>query len=160
MPIENGVETTLDRVDEMLRSVTFLTDHKVMVGIPAANASRHDGQINNAALGYIHEFGSPIHNIPPRPWLFPAVNAMQHEAAKRLEKAADLAFDGKKNDALHALNALGLWAQAEVKKHVVEGPFAPLRPATLAARRRAGRRGTKPLLDTTQMFNAIGYVVK
>jgi hypothetical protein len=38
--------------------------------------------------------------------------------------------------------------------------FAPLAAATLAARRRKGRTGTKPLIDTGQLRRAITYVLR
>ena len=156
---ENGVETVIDRVDQQLKSVAFLTKTKVMVGIPS-NTNAHNGPMNNAAIGYIQHFGSPAQNIPARPWLCPAVNAMQDKAAAMLEKAACLVFDGKTEEAENALNALGLLAVAEIQKYIVSSPFKPLASSTLARRKRLGHTSTKPLLDTYSFWRSISYVVR
>jgi hypothetical protein len=58
------------------------------------------------------------------------------------------------------LNAAGLLAQAAVKNWMRKGEgFAPLSPRTIAARQRQGAQGTKPLIRTGQLLNAITYVV-
>jgi hypothetical protein len=157
---ENGVEIKIDRVKEMLDSVSYLTKNKVMVGTPAATAGRSGDPINNAAIGYINEYGSPAKNIPPRPWLYPPVNAMQDKAAAMLEKAADAVFDGKPGDAENTMNALGLLAVAEIRKFIVAGAFVPLAPRTLADRKRRKITSTKPLLATYSFWRAISYVVR
>ncbi|MCJ2023540.1 hypothetical protein, partial [Methylobacterium sp. J-067] len=64
---------TLDPLSrEFLRAV----EKRVLIGIPAE--SMHPGEkgekpINNAALGYLFEYGQPEKNLPARPHLFPGV---------------------------------------------------------------------------------------
>jgi len=156
--VENGVILNLDRMEEMMRKVQDIASTQVLVGIPAAKSPRQGDPINNAALGYIHEFGSPAHNIPARPWLGPPVNRMRDEAAAMLKKAAELRFDGKAAESDQVLNALGLTAQNKVKANIVAGgdpKFAPNAPSTIA------RKGSdRPLVDTAQMLNSVTYVLR
>ena len=158
MAVENGVILNLDRLEEMMRKTQELASTQVLVGIPAANTSRKDGPISNAALGYIHEMGSPARNIPARPWLGPPVNRMKDEAAAMLKQAAELRFDGKTPEADQVLNALGLTAQNKVKANLVAGgdpAFAPNAPSTIA------RKGSdSPLINTAQLLNSITYVLR
>lgn len=157
-----GVTIIVDRVKELKDSINSLASQRVFVGIPAAKAGREETEgkpINNATLGYIHEFGAPEANIPARPFLIPGVKNAQKETVVRLRQAGKAALEGRKADVDKALNAAGLGAQNSVRRKITEGPFVPLKPATLAARRRKGRKGTKPLIDTTQLRSAISYVI-
>src|ERR1019366_6299725 len=93
-----GVKVTVDKTDDMMRAVKLLTTRRVLIGIPDVNAAREPSAddpspINNAALGYIHEFGSPINNIPARPFLVPGVASIKDQAIARLKKAAQAALD-------------------------------------------------------------------
>jgi len=158
MAVENGVIVNLDLVEQTMRTVQDIASTQVLVGIPAANTARQGGPIGNAALGYIHEMGSPAHNIPARPWLAPPVNRMRDEAAAMLKKAAELRFDGKAAEADQVLNALGLTAQSKVKANITAGgdpKFAPNAPSTVA------RKGSdSPLIDTAQLLNSVTYVLR
>src|SRR5882724_12416208 len=70
------VDVTVDKVKEVQLAIRALANTRVMVGIPSDKAARK-GKINNAQLGYIHEFGAPEVNIPPRPFLVPGVQGAQ-----------------------------------------------------------------------------------
>ena len=155
MPIEAGVSIELDRVEAVMKQVNELSRLQVLVGFPAATASRSGEPINNAALAYIQEHGSPARNIPARPFLGPAVNAMQDRAVAMLRQAADLQLHDKPAEARNALDALGLAAQAAVRNKIVSGPFVPNAPSTIA------RKGSdRPLIDTGAMLAAVNYVVR
>lgn len=155
---------TKDRVDEMLASVQELVQKELLVGIPAATAARdpEDGEepIDNATLGYIHEFGAPAANIPARPFLIPGLQDARDQVGKRLGRAASAALDGNAERIEDEYDAAGLIAQNAVRRKITEGPFVPLKPATLAKRRARGRKGDKPLLDTGQLRRSITYVVR
>lgn len=154
----NSVKLTYDGSEALLKTLKALTDNVILVGIPAG-AGREDGP-SNATLGYIHEFGSPARNIPARPFLIPAVNSVQDKAVGLLQQAAACQMDNKPGAAMQALKAAGQLAVNAVKTKIVSGPFAPLKPATIAARRRRGNLGTKPLIDTTQMLQSVTYVIR
>lgn len=185
-----GVKITVDRVDAVLRAVTALTKQQVVVGIPAEFNDRDpkDGNsIGNAELLYIHEHGSPAANIPARPTLIPGIKAYQPRAIERLKKAGQAAMEsaslsgstterdvsmvapiiaGAGSDknpvkgVTDQLNAIGLEAVVSVKKQFTEGNLEPLKPATIAARKRAGFEGERPLVRTGDLMRHINYAIR
>jgi hypothetical protein len=150
------VKITKDRVPALLKAVRDLTKQEVLVGIPAENAGRDDdAPINNAELGYIHEFGAPAANIPPRPFLVPGITGAESRFTPHMEAAAGAAIDGNEGRVSQGLNRAGIVAASAVKTKIDEGPFAPLSEVTIE------RKGSdKPLLDTGQMRNAVTHVVR
>lgn len=179
-----SIKITVDKLGEIMKSINDLVSKDVLVGIPDSKANRNDvdGEpINNAQLGYIHEFGSPINNIPARPFLHTGIEDAESEIAGQLKKAADSALDGKYAAMNAGFNKAGLVAQNSVKAKINSGDFAPLADSTLAGRaRRGGSRGKaaadelasrregnapsnaqiKPLIDTGQLRNSITYIVR
>jgi hypothetical protein len=128
----------------MLRAVRDLTDAEVLVGIPESTTGRdnEDGKdITNAALGYIHEFGAPEVNIPPRPFLIPGVEKSLDRSSHQLELAAKAALKGEASTVRMRLEVAGQIAAASAKREISYGDFAPLKPSTIRNRRRS--RGTK-----------------
>lgn len=159
--IKLGLSKKKDLTPVLLKSVKLLTERQVLVGVPDVKADREDKGINNAALAYIHDQGSPAQNIPARPFLGPGIKDAKLEIQRRLEQVAKIALRGAiRQDIERGLSAVGMTAQSAVRNRITKGPFAVLKPATLAARRRRGRRGTKPLIDTGQLRNSITYVVR
>ncbi len=155
-----SVTVTRDNAKNVIAAIQDMAKKHVLVGIPSSENGRNDGSIGNAALGAIHENGSGVRNIPPRPFLKPGVAAAAEQCVKVLKSAAQNAFTDK-NAIDKGLNAAGLIAQASVKKRIVsqEG-FTPLKAATLAARKRKGAKGEKALIRTGQLLNSITYVVR
>jgi hypothetical protein len=145
---------------------------RLVVGIPEEKTKRND-KMNNATLGYIHEFGSPANNIPARAWLVPGVKASQPKWTKLMEKAGQFAFEGELPKFDAAMNSAGTVAVSSVKTHITAGIPPPLAPLT-RARRQAKRKKTKtgpsplpsmfggmtPLVDTAQMLNSVTYVLR
>jgi hypothetical protein len=171
-----------DHIDEVLKSIRQLSRARVYVGIPATSAGRSDPKSpSNALLGYVHEHGSPERNIPARPFLIPGVKSVEDRTQAGLQRAAEYALDGKIEQMLHQLGAVGMTAASAVKKKISEGLAPPLAERTVRARLRktqAGRRrlrkleqggvnlyqwgatNLKPLIDTGQLRNAITYVIR
>ena len=62
-------------VDELNKAVNKIADYfdgsySTSIGIIGSKNTRPaEGDIDNAGLGLVHEFGSIIRNIPPRSWL-------------------------------------------------------------------------------------------
>jgi phage gpG-like protein len=157
------MKITKDDVAKVLASIQDLAKKQVLVGIPASKAERQEGDeepINNAQLGYIHEFGAPASNIPARPFLNPGIARTQESINNHLQKAAKAAMDGNSEKVDVELNATGLIAQAGARNEINSGAFEALAAATLAARLRRGRTGDKPLIDTGQLRNSITYVIR
>lgn len=158
--MKTGVQITKDQVDKVLRQIQRMTDKELLVGIPADEASRNDGSVTNPMLGFLHEHGSPLQNIPARPFLVPGAERSTPKAAKALKPYATKSLTGEA-DIEQGLEAAGLVMQAGVKNYMrsSEG-MAPLAPATIAARQAKGYKGTKPLIRTAQLLNSINYVIR
>lgn len=138
------VQVTVDKVKLVQAAIKELANTRVMVGIPSDKAARTGkGQaINNAQLGYIHEFGAPEVNIPARPSLYPGVRSVQDSSTiPRLKEAGKNALDGNKPAMLQQFHAIGLIASTAVKKRITDNIPPPLSPRTIAGRAR--QRGTK-----------------
>lgn len=154
------MKVTKDNVDSMLAAVKAMANQRVLVGVPSEEAPRRGEPLNNATLAYIHENGSPARNIPARPFLKVGVESAKPKLLSTLKAYAKQAFTNKAAIE-QGLNAAGLVAQSAVKNRIRSGEgFAPLKPGTLAARRRKGAKGTKPLIRTGQLLNSITYVVR
>jgi hypothetical protein len=137
--------------------------------VPATKTDRRDESgaavpINNAALAYIHENGAPEVGIPARPFLGPSVKENKSEIVAGFKVAGELAGKGNAAAVERQLHRIGLRAQAAARKKITEGPFVPLKPATIAARKRKrkSRKNTdiRPLIDTAQLRNSLSYVIK
>lgn len=173
------VKMTVDKLSAVIKSISELARKEVLVGVPESNDERKDDeQINNAAIGYIMETGSPVNNIPAREHLVPGIQDVQDEVAALLRNGAVAALNGQQSGVLRALNAAGMIGQRGVRAKITEGMFAPLAESTLRARARRGRKGAarelasraagnapdnsnaKPLIDTGQYRQSITYVVR
>lgn len=154
------VKTTTDNVAAVLRAIAKLQKMDVLVGVPDGAPCRSDSALSNAEIGYLLEHGVPELNIPPRPHLAAGVGDAQNNYMPYLKKAASSALGANTEDAIKALNAAGMEAQSGVVEKILDGACAPLTESTLAARRRRGRTGIKPLNDTGQYRQSITYVVR
>ena len=184
------VHVVLDNSQAFLAALEELTKNAVFVGIPSTRVTRdpvpgEPNAPNNAVIGYVQENGDPAKNVPPRPFLLPAVEENRAEILKRLRAIATAGFAGKLPLVKSLRVQLGLFAQRAVQQKITEGPFQPLSEVPLQrrasrkfgkgaagsrkgarlelARRAAGlAAGTdfaRPLIDTGQLRRAITYVV-
>jgi hypothetical protein len=174
--LANGIEIVLDNTEAMLKAIQNLTRQRVMVGIPSDSAGRPGGPINNASLGYLHEFGSPARNLPARPWLYPEVARQQDKAVELLRRAAVFVTEGKAADGQKQLEALGMMVTAAVKNNILAGGDPPFHDWSDSYKRQRGVAGQKTrsaqtpnapksgnytiLVDTAQMLNSITYVIR
>lgn len=149
-----------DKVEQVLKGIRLLDDESVYVGIPEKKDARTKGKINNAYLGATQEFGSPKHNIPARPFLVPGVRDSEKRVRPQLRKAADAAMEGHHSEVMRRFNSAGMIAQNVVRAVINRGIAPPLKKSTIAARKRRGRTGAKPLIDTGQLRNSITYVIR
>lgn len=154
-----------DRTNAVAMALKLMASMEVLVGIPAEKAPRTSAEaksqpISNAALGYIHNYGSPTQNIPARPFMEPGIKQAQRDIEQSLERAGLAALDGKPDQMLKSLHAAGIKAATSVKNKINSGIPPALKSSTIAARKRRGRTGTKPLIDTGQLRNSITYVVR
>jgi len=161
---KTGLTVVLDNVSKIAAGIELLATTRVMVGVPADKADRRNGPINNAALAYIHDKGAPEANIPARPFMEPGVESKAAEIREGIGKAGELALDGKPDAVERQYHRVGAIGRDAIKAKITDGPFEPLKPSTIAARKRKrqSRNNTniKPLIDTGAMRNAINYVVR
>lgn len=157
--MKSGVFVTKDRVKKVLGAIATLPQQDVLVGVPGDTSDR-SGEITNAALAYIHDQGAPEANIPARPFMRPGIADAKDAIAEQFKRGGQSVLKGNAGGMERALHAAGLTASSAVKKRITTGPFIPLAASTIAARRRKGFSGTKPLIRTGQMRNAITYVVR
>lgn len=153
-----------DGLPELLRNLKRLEMKTVLVGVPADESERKEvsqDEMNNATLLYIHEHGSPLNNIPARPSLDPGIKNGKDRIIKYFRKAAeDMLISGDQRKVDQSLHSAGMVAQNSIRAVINSGVPPELAESTLAARRRRGRTGTKPLIDTGQLRNSITYVLE
>lgn len=144
-----------DKVGDLMKQVESLTQRELLVGISEGSDDRGGGEIGNAALGYIHEHGSPAQNIPERPFLVPGIRMAARAISARLGQGAQAALTGRADLVDAAFTNAGLLAQASVRRKITDGPFTPNAPATIA------RKGSdQPLVDTGRLREAVTYVIR
>lgn len=161
MAVRPGVVKTLDNMKRVLEGVALLGRLHPMVGIPGDDAARKDGDtITNAALLYIHENGAPEVGIPARKTMKPGIKNATPEINRRLRLAGKAALDGKPQSVRNQMAAAGQAGASAIKAMINSNVGPPLKPATLAARKRRGVKRTNTLVDTGQMRNAVTYVVR
>jgi hypothetical protein len=154
------VREITDNSAGVFKAISVLRENDVLVGVPEENTERKNDEPTNAMLAYINDKGSPTQNIPPRPFLEPGIQDAKDRIEDGLRKAGEAALDGKSDAVLSNLNAVGLVASTSVKLRINTGPFVPLKPATVAARRRQGFTGTRPLIVTAQLRNSVTFIVR
>jgi hypothetical protein len=133
-------QVTIDKTEDFKKIIAGFQRDAVLVGIPEETGERKNdpkekGEISNAALLAINNFGSPINNIPPRPVMQIGIRNAQAAIAEHFKTMAR-----------------DVWSNQEG----IAGPAA----STLASRKSDGFKGTKALIRTGQMRNAITYVVR
>jgi hypothetical protein len=143
-----------DNLTKVLKQISNLAKQSVLVGIPDDSPERHDGEISNAQLAYVQNYGSPAAGIPARPFMEPGIEDAKERISAQLKKGSRALMDGDLHTANQAMNAAGLIAVNSIKNKITDGDFEPLKPATVK------RKGSdKPLVDTGSMRNAITYLI-
>jgi hypothetical protein len=138
------------RLVEELRNRLGQTNQVVKVGLPT-NVTEEETGVSLALVGAVHEFGSPKMHIPERPWLRPAVRLARNEL-NRLNRINFVKMIKGQITSTQALEQLGAMAVGKVQDYIVNGEFAPLSEATVAA-----KGSSKPLIDTGQMRQNVMY---
>lgn len=167
----NPTLTTIDFTHEFKETVSRFKRDAVLVGIPEDDNARKPGEekepehIGNAAILAINHFGSDNGHIPPRDVLGTGIRNAQPEIAEQLKLAAQNAFKVRKGpSALTTYYERAGTLAANSCKRVINEQEGLKEPAesTLKARKyltKNGFKGTKALLVTGQVRNAITYVV-
>jgi hypothetical protein len=162
--MKTGLTIVRDNLSKVSKSIEALGRARVMVGVPSDKAPRSGDPINNASLAYIMENGAPEVNIPARPFLKPGIAAVQPQIAAGLKKAGEYALQGRADAVGREFHRVGAIGRDAVKRKITDGPFVPLKPATIAARKRKRKSRTntdiKPLIDTGALRASISYAIR
>jgi hypothetical protein len=162
--MKTGLTVLHDDLAKMAAGIKKLATTRVLVGVPSDKATRTDGPLNNAQLAYIQNNGAPEANIPARPFMEPAIESKSREIRDALGKAAELALEAGPDAVDRQFHRVGAIGRDAIKAKITDGPFTPLKPSTIAARKskRKSRSNTdiKPLIDTGSLRNSINYVIR
>lgn len=78
---------TKDNTSVLTQLLQKLEQQQVLLGIPidSDNNERSDSNLTNAQIGFIQEYGSPINNLPARPFLIPGIENNTREFSKAIQ---------------------------------------------------------------------------
>jgi hypothetical protein len=157
-----SLKVTTDFTDQFNAVIKKFKNDLVLVGIPAEDNSREEDQpIGNAALLAINNFGSEANGIPPRPVMNIGIKNAQDQIVEQYKKATIEALTKGTAVLSPIYNRVGIIASNSIKKAInAQIGFPGPAESTLATREAEGFKGTKSLIVTGQMRNAITYVVK
>lgn len=164
------------------KALSFLENTRCLVGIPEKGSSRGSDDINNAELAFIHtngssepkedsqdgnqsvaelayirSKGSPKRNIPPRPFIEPAIeqSRTRKEITKLLQSAAIKAIEGDTSAALADMHKAGICGENAVKDYIGSSNLTPNSEATIK------RKGSSaPLIDTGSLRSSVTHVIE
>lgn len=143
------------RLKQVMKRAEQLNQLQLVAGIPNDETSREDsGEITNAELGIIHEWGAPEKGIPERSFMRSTMSE-ERENLGRLGKV-QIAECLEGNTSPHDVFAtIGAYLQGKIVDKITDGEFKPNNENTVK------RKGSsKPLIDTGQLRGAITYEVR
>lgn len=123
----------------------------VAVGVLGSTSARGDGKIDNVGLAVVHEYGL---GAPERSFLRSTFDARKedwyHLAGRLLGKVTRglIPLD-------QALGLIGLRAQADIRKRIVDGIPPPNALSTIKA-----KGSSTPLIDTDRLLGSISFEVR
>ena len=151
-----GIEVMKLRVKEL---------EKLNLFVGWLESAKYDGGTPVAGVAAVHEYGSPKMNIPPRPFMRPAIADNKSEWLKIIEQGARAIINGK-STANQVLELLGLKASGDVKVAIKNVTEPSLQAETVASKARKKADGktigslNKPLVEEAIMINSVTYEVK
>ncbi|AUN22250.1 hypothetical protein RSJ22_12715 [Clostridium botulinum] len=104
---------------------------------------------------YVHENGSPLWNVPPRPVLEPAMDNSKERIAKKMKQAALSTLDG--NNLTPELEKVGTLGQ-NIARDWFTNPENKWHKNSDDTIKRKG--SDKPLIDTGELRKSIIYTIK
>ena len=120
----------------------------VQVGI-FANDVRREGEVSNAELGTIHEFG--LGDVPERSWLRGWADENRDAIIRNLRLIGKGIFLSK-DDVRVACDRFGQWAVGGIKRRIQAHIPPPNTEATIQA-----KGSSTPLIDTGQFIGSIQF---
>lgn len=139
----------LQRLQDFLEA---MGDSKVYVGVNKDTNGRGKGEVGNALIAFVHEFGI---GVPERSFLRSTIieNAEKYRKIQVDNILPAIASGTLTAD--EAYRRLGLVVSNDVKLKMANGNFTPLNQKTI------DRKGSsKPLIDTGELRQSITYEVR
>ena len=162
----NIIENT-DSINKMTKAVERLRKTRVEVGLP------EDASARNRWLLALHERGSPIMRIPPRPVVGPALaqGEVQDAIAEGLRSACEAAFDGNEAGIDAGFEAAGEAGVQGIRDYIDTGIEPGNAKVTISGGwiyNRAAKKGVKvpgkgfdkPMYDTGELYNSFAFEVR
>ena len=156
-----------DRLEKRLSALRYLATHKVSVGLPSSAPGR------SRFLLAIHEHGSPVMHIPPRPVIGPGLSRPEtrQAMAEALLSAVAAAHAGDEAAAAAGLEACGQAGADGIRAYIDSGIQPSNSPVTIhggwifnpVARvgvHIPGKGFDKPLYATGALYASFSYEVK
>ena len=146
----------MEITDELFYAFAKLPEYYIEIGVVSGDTERKEYVgITNAELMFIHEYGSPINNIPERPVLQMTIDWANKELLEDTVSRAIDAFveSDLDEDALEKELRKMCVRMENYARHIIydnDGRLAPNSPA-VAAR----KKGNHPLFDTGQLAKSI-----
>lgn len=136
---------------DLAKAIDSISQKNVYIGVIGNNAGR-EGELNNAQLMAIHEFGTD--HIPERAPIRKTMAKNGDSYGTMFEKAIMGVLEGK-SDADLILNRVGAQVSGDVVGEIQAGVDPVLAPSTIK------RKGSdRPLIDTGALVQSISYEVK
>jgi hypothetical protein len=161
------LKVTKDFTKDFNETIKRFKDDAVLIGIPADNTERNGDKeepIGNAAILAINHFGSEEAHIPPRPVLIIGIRNAKEDIAAIFKEGMKTVLKKGVNGLSTMYERAGTVAANACKKVInTQDSIDPPADSTLRARKyltASGFKGTKSLLVTGQVRNAITYVVR
>ena len=142
--------TAREGLQKLIKHIDSLKKQDVYVGVTASS----NGMRGNALIAMVMEYGSPVNKIPARSFLVSTIVENGDKYAKIIAETIPQAIkNGMSKEDAYA--RLGTMAMNDVKLKIVNGPFTPLKDATVK------RKGSsKPLVDTGALRQSITWEVR
>lgn len=136
---------------DLAKAINSISQKNVYIGVIGNNAGR-EGELNNAQLMAIHEFGTE--HIPERAPIRKTMAKNGDSYGTMFEKAIKGVLEGH-SDADLILNRIGAQVAGDVVGEIQSGIEPELAPSTIK------RKGSdRPLIDTGALVQSISYEVK
>lgn len=143
--------TVSDHRGPGLRALLEELDLEISVGIHEDEGATSHGELTNAEIGAIHEFGL---GVPERSFIRGYMDERQAEIEQAQEAALERILDGA--DPRVEAERLGLKLEAGVKERILARIPPPLAEST---KKRRGENAV-PLVDTSQLLGSIRSKVR
>lgn len=143
--------TAQQGLKDLASAINSISKKSVYIGVIGDNAGR-EGELNNAQLMAIHEFGTA--NIPERAPIRKTMAKNGEGYGAKFEKAIMGVLEGR-TDADLILNRIGAQVAGDIVGEIQAGVDPELSPSTIK------RKGSdRPLIDTGELVQSISYEVK